>query len=55
MFLQYPKGRDVEDGDEFEFNDDFAAPLYRIKVVRFFLGLFTLSFLESCNTFLFSM
>jgi cullin-4 len=27
-----PKGRDVEDGDEFEFNDEFAAPLYRIKV-----------------------
>ncbi|CAN8267329.1 unnamed protein product [Cochlearia groenlandica] len=27
-----PKGRDVQDGDEFEFNDSFAAPLYRIKV-----------------------
>jgi len=34
--LQNPKGRDVEDGDEFEFNDEFAAPLYRIKVRWFF-------------------
>ena len=30
--LQYPKGRDVQDGDEFDFNDTFTAPLYRIKV-----------------------
>ncbi|XP_022898842.1 cullin-4-like isoform X2 [Olea europaea var. sylvestris] len=27
-----PKGRDVEDDDSFEFNDQFTAPLYRIKV-----------------------
>ncbi|KAK3145863.1 hypothetical protein QOZ80_3BG0258480 [Eleusine coracana subsp. coracana] len=27
-----PKGRDVEDKDEFVFNDEFSAPLYRIKV-----------------------
>ncbi|KAL0692924.1 hypothetical protein Bca4012_060104 [Brassica carinata] len=29
---KYPKGRDVQDGDEFDFNDTFTAPLYRIKV-----------------------
>ncbi|KAK4488154.1 hypothetical protein RD792_003896 [Penstemon davidsonii] len=28
----FPKGRDVEDEDSFEFNDQFTAPLYRIKV-----------------------
>ncbi|CAK9867204.1 unnamed protein product [Sphagnum jensenii] len=27
-----PKGRDVEDEDIFTFNDDFIAPLFRIKV-----------------------
>ncbi|RAL50260.1 hypothetical protein DM860_007934 [Cuscuta australis] len=27
-----PKGRDVEDDDTFMFNDQFTAPLYRIKV-----------------------
>lgn len=27
-----PKGRDVEDDDTFVFNDQFTAPLYRIKV-----------------------
>ncbi|XP_078436854.1 cullin4 isoform X2 [Wolffia australiana] len=27
-----PKGRDVEDDDEFVFNDEFSAPLYRIKI-----------------------
>ncbi|CAI0548495.1 unnamed protein product [Linum tenue] len=27
-----PKGRDVEDGDSFMFNETFTAPLYRIKV-----------------------
>eukprot|EP00245_Coleochaete_scutata_P015265 TRINITY_DN6730_c1_g2_i1.p1 TRINITY_DN6730_c1_g2~~TRINITY_DN6730_c1_g2_i1.p1 ORF type:complete len:826 (+),score=198.29 TRINITY_DN6730_c1_g2_i1:104-2581(+) len=27
-----PKGRDVEDNDVFTFNDDFFAPLFRIKV-----------------------
>ncbi|KQK12851.1 cullin-4 [Brachypodium distachyon] len=27
-----PKGRDVDDKDEFVFNDEFSAPLYRIKV-----------------------
>jgi hypothetical protein len=30
--LQQPKGRDVEDEDSFTFNDDFIAPLFRIKV-----------------------
>jgi hypothetical protein len=30
--LQQPKGRDVEDEDIFTFNDDFIAPLFRIKV-----------------------
>lgn len=27
-----PKGREVDDGDSFVFNDEFSAPLYRIKV-----------------------
>ncbi|XBI84630.1 hypothetical protein VPH35_092898 [Triticum aestivum] len=27
-----PKGRDIDDKDEFVFNEDFSAPLYRIKV-----------------------
>ena len=27
-----PKGKEVEDEDVFEFNDDFTAPLIRIKV-----------------------
>lgn len=27
-----PKGREVEDEDSFVFNDEFNAPLYRIKV-----------------------
>lgn len=30
--MQIPKGRDVEDDDSFVFNDQFTAPLYRIKV-----------------------
>ena len=32
MIDQNPKGRDVDDDDEFVFNDEFSAPLYRIKV-----------------------
>ncbi|KAL3624802.1 Cullin-4 [Castilleja foliolosa] len=32
VLLKNPKGRDVEDDDDFVFNDQFAAPLYRIKV-----------------------
>ncbi|XP_013599040.1 PREDICTED: cullin-4 [Brassica oleracea var. oleracea] len=32
VLQKYPKGRDVQDGDEFDFNDTFTAPLYRIKV-----------------------
>lgn len=36
--LQLPKGRDVEDDDQFVFNDAFSAPLYRIKVHKSFLG-----------------
>ncbi|CAN1302286.1 CUL4 [Linum perenne] len=32
VLLKMPKGRDVEDGDSFAFNDGFTAPLYRIKV-----------------------
>ncbi|CAI0545033.1 unnamed protein product [Linum tenue] len=32
VLQKIPKGRDVEDGDSFEFNDTFTAPLYRIKV-----------------------
>ncbi|CAN1821771.1 CUL4 [Linum perenne] len=31
VLLKMPKGRDVEDGDSFAFNDGFTAPLYRIK------------------------
>ncbi|CAA7394007.1 unnamed protein product [Spirodela intermedia] len=27
-----PKGREVEDDDEFVFNEEFSAPLYRIKI-----------------------
>eukprot|EP00850_Spirogloea_muscicola_P010528 SM000062S19914 [mRNA] locus=s62:329855:335359:+ [translate_table: standard] len=27
-----PKGREVDDNDSFTFNDDFSAPLFRIKV-----------------------
>lgn len=27
-----PKGKDVEDGDKFQFNDDFKHKLYRIKI-----------------------
>jgi hypothetical protein len=33
LCFQIPKGRDVEDKDEFVFNEDFSAPLYRIKVM----------------------
>ncbi|CAL4919436.1 unnamed protein product [Urochloa decumbens] len=32
VLQKIPKGRDVEDKDEFVFNDEFSAPLYRIKV-----------------------
>ncbi|CAI9782156.1 unnamed protein product [Fraxinus pennsylvanica] len=32
VLQKIPKGRDVEDDDSFEFNDQFTAPLYRIKV-----------------------
>ncbi|AQK62504.1 Cullin-4 [Zea mays] len=32
VLQKIPKGRDVEDKDEFVFNEDFSAPLYRIKV-----------------------
>jgi ASC-1-like (ASCH) protein len=32
VLLKEPKGRDVEDGDTFVFNDTFTTPLYRIKV-----------------------
>ncbi|CAI9783451.1 unnamed protein product [Fraxinus pennsylvanica] len=32
ILQKIPKGRDVEDNDSFEFNDQFTAPLYRIKV-----------------------
>jgi cullin-4 len=32
VWAQNPKGRDVEDEDSFTFNDDFVAPLFRIKV-----------------------
>jgi hypothetical protein len=32
LWVQNPKGRDVEDEDSFTFNDDFVAPLFRIKV-----------------------
>ncbi|XP_022848611.1 cullin-4-like [Olea europaea var. sylvestris] len=32
VLQKIPKGRDVEDNDSFEFNDQFTAPLYRIKV-----------------------
>ena len=27
-----PQGKDVEDGDKFQFNDDFKHKLYRIKI-----------------------
>ncbi|CAN6553359.1 unnamed protein product [Malus baccata var. baccata] len=32
VLQKFPKGRDVDDGDTFTFNDTFIAPLYRIKV-----------------------
>ncbi|KAL6553166.1 Cullin-4 [Orobanche gracilis] len=32
VLQKIPKGRDVEDDDTFLFNDQFTAPLYRIKV-----------------------
>lgn len=32
FILQLPRGRDVEDEDCFVFNEEFSAPLYRIKV-----------------------
>ncbi|CAA7042773.1 unnamed protein product [Microthlaspi erraticum] len=32
VLLKVPKGKEVEDGDEFVVNDEFVAPLYRIKV-----------------------
>ncbi|KAL0310541.1 UNVERIFIED_CONTAM: Cullin-4 [Sesamum angustifolium] len=32
VLQKIPKGRDVEDDDSFVFNDQFTAPLYRIKV-----------------------
>lgn len=32
VLQKIPKGRDVEDDDTFVFDDQFAAPLYRIKV-----------------------
>ncbi|KAJ3669963.1 hypothetical protein LUZ60_010287 [Juncus effusus] len=32
VLQKMPKGRDVEDRDSFVFNDEFSAPLYRIKV-----------------------
>ncbi|XP_049371557.1 cullin-4-like [Solanum verrucosum] len=32
VLQKIPKGRDVEDGDTFVFNDQFTTPLYRIKV-----------------------
>ncbi|KAL7102674.1 hypothetical protein ACP275_08G132900 [Erythranthe tilingii] len=34
VLQKMPKGRDVEDDDTFVFNDQFAAPLYRIKQVN---------------------
>nr|CAB3492963.1 unnamed protein product [Digitaria exilis] len=32
VLQKIPKGRDVDDKDEFVFNEEFSAPLYRIKV-----------------------
>eukprot|EP00249_Psilotum_nudum_P024027 c29065_g1_i1 orf=1219-3690(-) len=32
VLTKIPKGREVEDDDSFVFNDDFTAPLFRIKV-----------------------
>ncbi|KAL0442515.1 UNVERIFIED_CONTAM: Cullin-4 [Sesamum latifolium] len=32
VLQKIPKGRDVEDEDSFMFNDQFTAPLYRLKV-----------------------
>ncbi|XP_072951479.1 cullin-4 [Typha angustifolia] len=32
VLQKIPKGRDVEDEDSFIFNEEFSAPLYRIKV-----------------------
>ncbi|GAB1605805.1 cullin-4A-like [Argonauta hians] len=32
VLLKIPKGRDVEDGDKFVFNDDFKHKLFRIKI-----------------------
>ncbi|KAK4775432.1 hypothetical protein SAY87_023393 [Trapa incisa] len=32
VLQKIPRGRDVEDGDLFEFNEAFSVPLYRIKV-----------------------
>jgi len=32
VLQKFPKGREVEDEDSFVFNEEFSAPLYRIKV-----------------------
>eukprot|EP00897_Mesotaenium_endlicherianum_P001162 jgi/Mesen1/11046/ME000099S10492 len=32
VLLKNPKGREVDDDDVFSFNEDFSAPLFRIKV-----------------------
>lgn len=47
LCFQIPKGKDIEDKDEFVFNDEFSAPLYRIKVISVFF--FTLDLLWSLD------
>lgn len=32
MLLKEPKGREVDDGDVFRFNDGFSEKLFRIKI-----------------------
>ncbi|KAL5665504.1 hypothetical protein ACJX0J_025612, partial [Zea mays] len=38
VLQKIPQGRDVEGKDEVVFNDDFSAPLYRIKLIYVLMG-----------------
>ena len=53
LSLQQPKGREVEDDDVFVFNEDFVAPLFRIKVLWFsaHLDVFWLQILNFASYF----
>ena len=40
VLQKVPRGRDVEDGDNFVYNADFTNPLFVIKINQVFLGFF---------------